>query len=77
MRLPKSKAAKAALLVLLVLIAVPAVALAYFQTLDPPAGVASATDLRVPQPSEHPTGMGAGVQLTAFTQAGPQDGPGL
>ena len=41
MRLPKSKAARVALLILLALIAVPAVAMAYFQTLDPPSGVAS------------------------------------
>jgi mono/diheme cytochrome c family protein len=76
-RLPKSKAARVALLVLLALIAVPAVAMAYFQTLKPPAGVASVAELKVPQPSERPAGMGAGLQLTSFTQAAPQDGPGI
>ena len=77
MHLPKSRAARIALFILLALIAVPAVAMAYFQTLDPPRGVASADALAVPQPSERPARMGAGLQIRSFTQAGPSDGPGI
>jgi len=77
MRLPKSKAARIGLLLLLALIAVPAMAMGYFQTLDPPRGVLSVEQLRVPAPSERPAGMGAGLQPTSFTQAGLSDGPGI
>jgi mono/diheme cytochrome c family protein len=62
---------------LLALITVPALAMAYFQTLDPPTGVSSAAQLAVPQPSRRPAGMGAGLQLTTFTQNAPSDGPGI
>jgi hypothetical protein len=75
MRLPKSKAARIALGLLLALIAVPAMAMAFFQTLDQPSGVASIAELSVPQPSARPAGMGAGIQLHSFTQSKPQDGP--
>jgi hypothetical protein len=77
MRLPKSRAARIGLFLLLALIAVPAMAMAYFQTLDPPAGVASAAGLAVPGPSERPAGVGAGLQLAHFSQSGPSDGPGV
>ncbi|HEX8511656.1 MAG TPA: hypothetical protein VF688_00965, partial [Allosphingosinicella sp.] len=77
MRLPKSRAARIGLFLLLALIAVPAVAMAYFQTLDPPAGVASAAELAVPRPSERPAGIGAGLQQANFRQSGPSDGPGV
>jgi hypothetical protein len=49
--------------------------MAWFQTLDPPRGVASAAELTAPQPSQRPAGMGAGLQLAHFTQSGPSDGP--
>ena len=77
MRLPKSRAARIALAIALVLVAVPAMAMAWFQTLDPPPGIASASEFAVPQPSQRPAGMGAGLQLASFAQTGPQDGPGI
>ncbi len=77
MRLPRSRALRIILAALLVLVAVPALAMAYFQTLEPPSGVGSAAGLTVPHPSQRPAGMGAGLQLTSFTQAGPSDGPGI
>jgi hypothetical protein len=77
MRLPQSNVVRGSVLVTLMLIAVPAFAMVYFQTLEQPSGLASAAELRVPQPSVRPAGLGAGIQLTSFTQPGPQDGPGI
>ena len=77
MRLPKSRALRILLLLVLAAIAAPALAMAYFQTLDPPAGAGSAAQLTVPAPSERPAGMGAGLQAKHFTQAAPSDGPGI
>jgi hypothetical protein len=77
MRLPKSKAARTGLTLVLLFIAIPALAMAYFQTLDPPTGVASKEQLRAPPPSARPAGMGAGLQLSSIIQSGPSDGPGI
>lgn len=77
MRLPKSRALRISLAVLLALVAVPVLAIAYFQTLEPPSGVRSATELRVPTPSARPALMGAGVQLANFVQGSVSDGPGI
>ncbi len=77
MRLPKSRAARIGLALVGALIALPILSMAYFQTLKPPAGVASVAQLVVPEPSERPAGIGAGIQLTSFTHAGPSDGPGI
>jgi len=77
MRLPKSKRARIGLLILAALILIPALSLVWFQTLVPGRGVASAAELKVPQPSERPAGMGAGFQSASFTQDGPSDGPGI
>jgi hypothetical protein len=52
--------------------------MAYFQTLEPRRpGLSSAAQLAVPQPSQRPAGMGAGIQVANFVQKGPQDGPGI
>ena len=77
MHLPKSRTIRVLLLLVLAVVAVPALAMAYFQTLEPPSGVGSAAQLAVPEPSVRPAGVGAGIQLTSFTQAGPSDGPGI
>ena len=66
MRLPKSRALRISLAILLALVTVPALAMAYLQTLEPPSGVRSAAELRVPEPSARPAQMGAGVQLDSF-----------
>ncbi len=73
MRLPKSRALRISLAVLLALVAVPVLAMAYFQTLEPPSGVRSAAELRVPTPSARPALMGAGVQLDNFVQGSVSD----
>lgn len=77
MRLPRSPALRIVLALLLVLVGVPALAMVYFQTLDPPPGVGSAAQLAMPSPSERPARMGAGIQLASFTQTGPSDGPAI
>ncbi len=77
MGLPKSRATRTGLGILLSLIVLPLLAMAYFQTLDPPPGVASVTQLVVPQPSARPAVMGAGIQLATHNQSGPADGPGI
>jgi len=77
MRLPRTRGARIALGVLLSLIVLPLMAMGYFQTLDPPRGVATVTQLSVPQPSARPARMGAGIQLAGHRQAGPSDGPGI
>jgi hypothetical protein len=56
MRLPKSRVLRTSWLLLLAL-----VAMVYNQTLEPPTGVLSATELREPPPLERPAQMGAGV----------------
>jgi len=71
---PRSRAGKVALGILVALVAVPALAMGYFQTLDPPPGV-SADELRVAAASERPAIMGAGIQPAFLAQPGPQDGP--
>lgn len=50
MLLPKSRALRIGLAVLLALVAVPVLAMAYFQPLDPPTGVMSAAELRAHLP---------------------------
>jgi mono/diheme cytochrome c family protein len=77
MRLPKSRALRISLAILLALVTVPALAMAYLQTLEPPSGVRSAAELRVPEPSARPAQMGAGVQLDSFVQGLVSDGPGI
>jgi len=62
---------------LLSLIAVPLLAMAYFQTLDPPQGVTSVAELVVSEPSARPALMGAGIQLAARRQPASADGPGI
>ncbi len=78
MGLPKSRVARIGLGVVSALIVIPVIAMAYFQTLDPPHGVASVAQLVVPQPSARPALMGAGIQRATLRQLvdgqGDQDG---
>lgn len=76
MHRPRSRPGKIGLGIIVALVALPALAMGYFQTLDPPRGL-SATELRAAAVSERPAIMGAGVQPAFLTQAGLQDGPGI